>query len=340
MVQLPMTNIARSLRKVLFTSIALVASMAPGIGRSTYAGSNDYVVIVLDDSGSMREVMQRDRRSRIDAAKSSLIKVIEQITPGTNVGLLLLNGARANNHWFIPVGPVNQKQAIERIGSLQANGGTPLGEALRIASDELLSIRSKKIYGTYRLIVVTDGEASDQVLLDQYLPDILSRGILIDAIGVDMRGNHSLATRVHSYRRADDQASLSSAIQEIMAERSGTDQAGDQEDFAMLDGLGDLDVAEVLKALSKPNNEKVTGIAFRQSSDAKGGSTGGNAGGIPSSVPPLWTPPAGSVTANPSAPQTSLISQVFGTICSCCIPLLIVMFFVSAFLTSTKTKRS
>lgn len=301
-----------------------------------FAGNNDYVVIVLDDSGSMREIMKRDRRSKIDAAKSSLMKVIEQIAPETNVGLLLLNGARASNHWYIPIGPVNQQDAFRKIDALRANGGTPLGDALRIASDELLALRAKKIYGTYRLIVVTDGEATDQALLDQYLPDILSRGIIIDAIGVDMRGNHSLATKVHSYRSADDQASLSNAIQEIMAERNGTDQSGGQEDFAMLDGLGDLDVAEVLKALSKPNNEKVTGIAIQQ----KNPGSNGNLGNLPNNIPAPWTPSnsGGTITSNPTARPQSIVSGIFSTICTCCVPLLVILFFVSAFLTASKNK--
>jgi uncharacterized protein YegL len=327
-----MSNIARPLWLVL------LAYVLGSLSLPAYAGSNDYVVIVLDDSGSMREVMQRDRRSRIDAAKSSLTQVIQQISPETNVGLLLLNGARANNHWFIPIGPVNQQDAIEKINALKAGGGTPLGDALRIASDELLALRAKKIYGTYRLIVVTDGEATDQALLDQYLPDILSRGIIIDAIGVDMRGNHSLATKVHSYRRADDQASLSNAIQEIMAERNGTDPSGGQEDFAMLDGLGDLDVAEVLKALAKPSNEKVTGIAFRQETQG----SNGNQGNLPSNIPAPWMPSnsGGTPTSNPTTSPQSFISGVLSTVCTCCVPLLVILFFVSAFLTSSKNKQN
>ncbi len=327
-----MSTIARPLWLVLLVYF-LGSSSVP-----LFAGNNDHVVIVLDDSGSMREVMKRDRRSRIDAAKSSLKKVIEQIAPETNVGLLLLNGARASNHWYIPIGPVNQQDAIQRIDALKAGGGTPLGDALRIASDELLALRAKKIYGTYRLIVVTDGEATDQALLDQYLPDILSRGIIIDAIGVDMRGNHSLATKVHSYRSADDQASLSNAIQEIMAERNATDQSGGQEDFAMLDGLGDLDVAEVLKALSKPNNEKVTGIAIQQETPG----ANGNLGNLPNNIPAPWTPSnsGGAITSNPTSRPQSIVSAIFSTICTCCVPLLVILFFVSAFLTASKNKQN
>jgi len=337
-----MTTITRSLWTLSTLCIGLVSFLTISSAEPSYAGANDYVVIVLDDSGSMREVMRRDRRSRIDAAKSSLTQVIQQIAPGTNVGVLLLNGARQNGNWFIPIGPVNPAEAIGRINNLRANGGTPLGDALRIASDELLALRSKKIYGTYRLIVVTDGEASDQALLDQYLPDILSRGIIIDAIGVDMRGDHSLATRVHSYRRADDQASLANAIQEILAEGSGTDQGNNGEDFALLEGLGDLDVSEVLKALATPNNDKITGIGSRQAS----GSTAPN-GGLANSNNGSYNGPSGSgsgfPTSNPSqnppVQKSSFFAQVLGTICTCCVPLLLVMFFISAFLTKSKVKR-
>ncbi|MFM8213272.1 MAG: VWA domain-containing protein, partial [Pirellula sp.] len=95
-----MSNIARPLWLVL------LAFVLGSPSNPLFAGNNDHVVIVLDDSGSMREVMKRDRRSRIDAAKSSLTKVIEQIAPETNVGLLLLNGEKASNHWYIPIGPV------------------------------------------------------------------------------------------------------------------------------------------------------------------------------------------------------------------------------------------
>ena len=337
-----MTTIARSLWTLSTLCIGLVSLLTLSTAKPSYAGANDYVVIVLDDSGSMREVMRRDRRSRIDAAKSSLTQVIQQIAPGTNVGVLLLNGARQNGNWFIPIGPVNPAEAIGRISNLRANGGTPLGDALRIASDELLALRSKKIYGTYRLIVVTDGEASDQALLDQYLPDILSRGIIIDAIGVDMRGDHSLATRVHSYRRADDQASLSNAIQEILAEGSGTDQGNNGEDFALLEGLGDLDVSEVLKALATPNNDKVTGIGSRQASGSAAPNGGlGNSNNGPNNGPSGSVPgfPTSNLAPNPSVQKPGFFAQVFGTICTCCVPLLLVMFFISAFLTKSKVKR-
>ena len=76
---------------------------------------------------------------------------------------------------------------------------------MKQGADALLDARKKQFgYGTYRLLVVTDGETDDAGLVDGYTPDIISRGITIDAIGVEMQSQHTLATMVHSYRSADD----------------------------------------------------------------------------------------------------------------------------------------
>ena len=70
----------------------------------------------------------------------------------------------------------------------------------------------------------------------------------MDVIGVDMREDHALARRVHSYRRASDPASFTRAVREVFAEVSekGDDsvQAGD---FALLAGLpADMAVPMIL----------------------------------------------------------------------------------------------
>jgi uncharacterized protein YegL len=294
--------------------------------------ASDYVVIVVDDSGSMREKMKRGGTRRIDAAKSALAKVIGQIPRETQLGVLLLNGARQSNHWLIPLGPVATQDALLAIQKLEPKGGTPLGEAMRLASDELLSVRSKNLYGTYRLIVVTDGEANDQALLEQYLPDILSRGVIVDAIGVDMRGDHSLATRVHSYRRADDQAALANAIVEILAENNTLDQAGNDADFELLQALDGLDSAELIKALATPNNERVTGI--------RPNASGANGSAEPSNGFPIGSasPTSGGTAVSIQTSFFSQLFRMFGAMCVCMIPMLFgILLFV--ILASNKTRR-
>jgi hypothetical protein len=290
----------------------------------------DHVVIVLDDSGSMNEGMQGSRIRKMEAAKNALGTVISQIAEGTNVGVLLLNGARSTNHWLVPLGPLNKPDAIAKVNRISANGGTPLGEAMRLAADELLRARSKSIYGTYRLIVVSDGEATDQRLLDQYLPDILARGLVVDAIGVNMRTEHSLATRVHSYRRADDETSLRNAIVEILAENSDQDSNASEADFELLNALNDVDAGAILQALATPNNAEISGFPNRDSSASR----------IGGSNPAPFTPGPASIPIQTQAPESSFVSQVFGTFCTCMLPILIAIMIFITVASRNKRKKS
>jgi uncharacterized protein YegL len=311
----------------LASCIAIALSWTLG----SLAHATDHVVIILDDSGSMNETMAGNIR-KMDAAKRALAKVVEQIPDSTNVGILLLNGARSSNHWLVPLGALDKKNATGKVNSIGANGGTPLGEAMRIASDQLLQARNKSVYGTYRLIVVTDGEATDKVLLDQYLPDILSRGLIVDAIGVNMQGNHSLATQVHSYRRADDEAALSNAIVEILAESTGDNSGSSDSDFELLNALNDVDAGEILKALAKPNNDPVTGYAARTNTNAPPESTWVPPPPGPGSIPV-------SVPATQNADKPGFFGMLFGTFCTCMLPILIaIMIFFTVAATSNKKK--
>jgi hypothetical protein len=108
---------------------------------------------------------------------------------------------------------------------------------LKKGADALLKQRRMQHgFGTYRLLVVTDGQANDQDLVDLYLPDVLSRGITVDVIGVDMAQDLALATQVHSYRRADDPESLVEAVKNVFAEVGSdkSDGAQSSEDFALI----------------------------------------------------------------------------------------------------------
>jgi uncharacterized protein YegL len=305
---------------IALASVLVALATLPTVGR--YAFATDHVVIILDDSGSMNESMRGPGGRKMDAAKRALVKVIEQIPERAEVGILLLNGARASNHWLVALGPIDKGNATAKVNSIVANGGTPLGEALRLAADELLRARGKSVYGTYRLIVVTDGEASDKRALDQYLPDLLSRGLVVDAIGVNMDKSHSLATRVHSYRRADDEASLRNAIVEILAENNGSDSGSSDADFELLNALNDVDAGEILKALATPNNNAVTGFVPQEPSGNYSNPLPGGARGGPASIP---ASPAANANQGPN-----FISQVLGTFCTCLLPILVaIMIFIT-----------
>jgi hypothetical protein len=107
------------------------------------------------------------------------------------------------------------------------------------------------------LLIVTDGEATDAEKVEAYLPDILSRGITVDVIGVDMLDDHSLATKVHSYRRADDPASLTRALQETFAESSGVPDDAGASDFEQLAPIPNEVAAAALAALTASGNHPI-----------------------------------------------------------------------------------
>jgi hypothetical protein len=222
--------------------------------------AQDNVVIVLDDSGSMNEQM-RNGGTRMEAAKSAIAAVLKQFKRDTKLGVLLLNGSPSKEHWVIPLEPLSVETSTRLVKALRADGGTPLGDRIREGADALLKMREKQIFGNYRLLIVTDGEANDARLLAAYLPDVLSRGIIVDAIGVDMKQDHSLATRVHSYRRADDQAALQKAVQEVFAERDDSASGNNADDFSLLEAIDSGTAKEVINLLSKPNNTAIVGVS-------------------------------------------------------------------------------
>jgi uncharacterized protein YegL len=226
------------------------------VAHAAQAGQN--VVVVLDDSGSMAERMHGDRRTRkMEAAKAALTEVLEQLPPEAKVGVVALNRGAGERAWIVPLGTIDPPEVREAIQRISAQGGTPLGRYMKVAADSLLALRSQEHYGSYRLLIVTDGEATDRDLVERYLPDILSRGITVDVIGVDMEDDHSLATLVHTYRRADDPQSLARAIHEVFAESSGVSQDTGESDFELLAALPDQLAEAALSALTQSGNHAI-----------------------------------------------------------------------------------
>ena len=201
----------------------------------------DSVVVVVDASGSMGADMAGTGRDRMSVAKDALKQVLDQIPDTTHVGILVF----PRGDWVYPLGPRKESMLAGAIDSIQSGGGTPLGDYMKRGADVLLDARRKQFgYGTYRLLVVTDGEAGDARLVEAYTPDIISRGITIDCIGVEMASRHTLATKVHSYRNANDPESLKQAI-------SGEDA------FELIADLPEATASAMLKSLSTSGNQPI-----------------------------------------------------------------------------------
>ena len=213
----------------------------------------DNVIVVVDASGSMGTPM--GGADRMSVAREALKQVLGQVPESTHIGVLVF----PRGDWVYPLGSRVEQRLNNAIDSIRSGGGTPLGSYMKRGADALLKARQKQFgYGTYRLLVVTDGEANDRNLVEGYTPDIISRGITIDVIGVDMESEHTLATKVHTYRSADNPDSLRQAITEVFAEVSSADTGQTDEDaFELIADLPKQTASEMLKSLSTTGNDPI-----------------------------------------------------------------------------------
>ena len=213
----------------------------------------DNVIVVVDASGSMGTPM--GGTDRMSVAREALKQVLGQVPESTHIGVLVF----PRGDWVYPLGSRVEQRLNNAIDSIRSGGGTPLGSYMKRGADALLEARKKQFgYGTYRLLVVTDGEANDRNLVEGYTPDIISRGITIDVIGVDMESEHTLATKVHTYRSADNPDSLRQAITEVFAEVSSADTGqADEDAFELIADLPKQTASEMLKSLSTTGNDPI-----------------------------------------------------------------------------------
>lgn len=239
----------------LLTAAAVIGLLS-ALGVAAQEVYVDNVVVLLDASGSMNDVMRGGGIRKITAAKQAIRTVLQTLPPSTHVGLLVFGGGK---DWAYALGPRNDAALLAAVDGLSARGGTPLGEYMKKGADRLLEARQAQHgYGTYRLLIVTDGEANDARLVERYTPEIVSRGITTDVIGVDMARDHTLATRVHTYRRANDPAALQKAIQDVFAEvGKASDGSAGQDVFGELAGFPTEAALGMISALLASGNHPI-----------------------------------------------------------------------------------
>ncbi len=105
----------------------------------------DNIVVVLDASGSMKDVMSGGQ-SRMEAAKGALLQMLDKVPPTTNVGVLVFSGKDASGKalgkdWVYPLGPVDKAVLEQAIRRPHPSGKTPLGRYLKKGADSLLAQR-------------------------------------------------------------------------------------------------------------------------------------------------------------------------------------------------------
>ena len=221
------------------------------------------IIVILDASGSMRSPVPPSL-TRMQMAQAALWEVLKKLPEDTHVGFLVFGAKNLEVkgktiRWVYPLAPRDNATLQKAINHPQPYYGTFLGTSIKVAADRLLEQRARqKGYGTYRLVIVTDGEANDSELLEKYVPEVLARGIRIDVVGVCMKAAHTLATKVHSYRSADDLESCKKAMAQVIAEvgEPGADLAPD-ETFQETARLPEDVTRALLKALCENLNHPI-----------------------------------------------------------------------------------
>jgi len=193
--------------------ITILFDESDGVASTT---SNFY--FAFDMSGSMDEKCSGKRK--IDGAKEAVTRFMKNIPDDVNIGLMLF-GTRSGEGFAetLPIGSGNKDKFLRIIDSLKPGGETPLGEALLASVDKITEQYKKQLgYGTYRIIIITDGEQTG-IDLKQPCNYLAQHGFIgLYSIGLCMKSSHTLKKYSLSYRDANNYQELEQALVEATAE--------------------------------------------------------------------------------------------------------------------------
>lgn len=174
-----------------------------------------FTMIVLDDSGSMG--------SDLEQAKAAVMQSVSLMDPNDRVGVLALNAGLV-----LPISTVEDAniELKNRLAPLRPTGSTPLGPALSAARDFLSEEAARsRSFGTYRIIVTTDGAADDpDRLIEEVKTTVNTTPIQVATIGIGIGRRHVLNAEGNtSYVAVDDVGKLGEALQAVAAENASFD---------------------------------------------------------------------------------------------------------------------
>ncbi|MEL6640005.1 MAG: vWA domain-containing protein [Pseudomonadota bacterium] len=169
-----------------------------------------YTAIVLDDSGSMGE--------DITPAKAAVLAAVEAMNLEDQIAVIALNDGL-----ILPFMPVAQARSAlpEPLSRVFSDGSTPLTRALQTARQGLASEAARVgSFGTYRILVTTDGAADDRDSLRAEIEDIARQTpIQIATIGVGIGNGHVLARPdLAAFVSVNDITGLADALRTAIAE--------------------------------------------------------------------------------------------------------------------------
>ena len=169
-----------------------------------------FTAIILDDSGSMGD--------DIVPAREAVVTALGAMDESDRVAVIALNAGT-----ILPFATVSDAKAdLPRLlAPVISEGGTPLTAAMQAARAALVAEAAVAGgFGTYRILVTTDGVADDSQALQREVEDIArTTPIQVATIGVGIRGNHILRRDdLAAFVAIDDVGQLADALRDAIAE--------------------------------------------------------------------------------------------------------------------------
>lgn len=136
------------------------------------------VVIVLDQSGSMRNSVLGSSRSQQDVANAAAAAAIDTLDPNDLVGVIAFSN---NAQVVVPLGPNEDPESTrDAVLGITSDGGTHLPRALDLAIAELARVETKSKH----VIVLSDGESQNPERLPGQADQLQAQGVRVSTIAV------------------------------------------------------------------------------------------------------------------------------------------------------------
>jgi len=176
-------------------------------------------VIVFDDSGSMHDTCN-SKAAKFEEGKEAVTQFINAVPEGVNLALYNMNAG-----FLVSLTP-NHDVVAQALRDSRINGGTPLDTSIKRAYKALTKQGQAQLgYGTYGIIVVTDGAAGMGEDPTNTVNAIVDQTpVEIHTVGFCLGNNHSLNQAGRTfYTAADDVNTLIAAMKSVLAESESFD---------------------------------------------------------------------------------------------------------------------
>lgn len=204
-------------------SLTAAPALAEQQKEQTPGTSQQPVVVVMDYSESMLEKDADEKgTARIDAAKDATKDLIEKTPEDAKLGMVAFGHADRKTCTKIEtlqkVEKVDAKKLTKKVDALDAQGGTPIGQSLQHAADEL-----KDVEGEKSIVLVSDGEPTcDEPPACEIAQQLAEDGIdlTVHTIGFRLQGNTKAQETLEciaeatggTYSSADDAEQLTETL--------------------------------------------------------------------------------------------------------------------------------